>query len=118
MVFIIADGQQFYVRRGAIAQLRKSSFGDAFNVVGIIGRGFTQEFARAVQDASGQTRWALAWRVFNSEQWVEDIDTVRRKLVGQRGGILLYGASGGAYLVHQYLMKYGAHVQRAFRLRP
>src|SRR5918911_1145782 len=47
VVFIIADGQQFYVRRGSVAELQHTLFGDAFNVVGIVGRGFTPEFIKA-----------------------------------------------------------------------
>ena len=113
-VFIIADGQQFYVRQGAVAEFQKELFGDAFNVVGIVTRGTTQEFIKASLDANKQPDWASAWRIFNSQQWIEDIESVRREVVGEKGKILLYGRSGGAYLVHQYLAKYGSHVQRAF----
>jgi hypothetical protein len=35
-IFIIADAQQFYIRKGAIEQLQNSLFDSAFNVVGII----------------------------------------------------------------------------------
>lgn len=114
IVFIVADGQQFYVRRGVVAQLQQTLFGDAFNVVGIITRGSTPEFIKATLDGKNQPDWTKAWRIFNSEQWIDDIDAVRRSVVGDSGKILLYGRSGGAYLVHQYLMKYGAHVRRAF----
>jgi hypothetical protein len=117
-VFIIADGQQFYVRRGAVAELQRTLFGDAFNIVGIIGRGFTQEFIKATLDEKGNPDWSAAWRIFNSEQWVNDIDAVRRVILGDQGKILLYGRSGGAYLVHQYLMKYGIHSPRAFTMSP
>lgn len=113
-IFIIADGQQFYVRRGAVAQLQQALFGDAFNVVGIVTRGSTQEFIKATLDGSGQPDWAKAWRIFNSAQWINDIESVRRSVVGDKGKVLLYGRSGGAYLIHQYLAKYGSHVQRAF----
>lgn len=117
-VFIIADGQQFYVRHGAVAQLQQTLFGDTFNVVGIITRGSTQAFIKAALDKNDQPDWAKAWRIFNSEQWVEDIESVRRSVVGRDGKILLYGRSGGAYLVHQYLAKYGTHVRRAFTQSP
>lgn len=100
-VFIIADAQQFYVRRGGIAQLQQAIFGDAFNVVGIVGRGGTQEFIKATLDVASQPDWAKAWQVFNSDQWIGDIDSVRKAVVGDKGKILLYGRSGGAYLVHQ-----------------
>ena len=114
VVVIIADGQQFYVRRGAIADLQQSIFGAEFNVVGIVGRGFSPGFTSAAMDPSGRPDWVRAWQIFNSEQWVDDIEAVRMAVVGDRGMIFLYGASGGAYLTHQYLMKYGAHVKRAY----
>lgn len=114
VVFIIADAQQYYVRRGAVANLQKTLFGDTLNVVGIIGRGSSQEFIKAALYADGQPNWLQAWRIFNSEQWIDDIDAVRRSVVGDAGKILLYGRSGGAFLVHQYLAKYGNHAQRAF----
>ena len=118
VIFIIADGQQFYVRRGAIAELQKDLFGDAFNVVGIVGRGFTQEFIKAAVDRNGQPDWLKAWGIFNSDEWIDDIDAVRQAVLGSKGKILLYGRSGGAYLVHQYLMKYGTHASRAFTAAP
>jgi hypothetical protein len=117
-LFIIADAQQFYVRHGAVAQLQQTLFGDAFNVVGIITRGSTQEFINAAFNKNKQIDWTKAWRIFNSEQWVEDIESVRRSVVGSGGKIFLYGRSGGAYLVHQYLAKYGTHVRRAFTQTP
>lgn len=113
-IFIIADAQQFYVRRGEVASLQRSIFGDTFNVIGIVGRGSLQQFVHAALDAKGQPDWQRAWQIFNSDQWIDDIETVRRKVVGRSGKILLYGRSGGAYLVHQYLTKYGMHVLRAF----
>jgi pimeloyl-ACP methyl ester carboxylesterase len=114
VVFIIADGQQFYVTRGSIGNLQKSLFGADFNVVGIIGRGFSPDFTHAALDASGHPDWFKAWQIFNSGQWIEDIESVRRAVVGKNGKITLYGASGGATLVHEYLMKYGSYVTRAY----
>src|SRR5689334_13540832 len=35
VIFVISDAQQFYVRKGSVAQLQQSLFGSAFNVVGI-----------------------------------------------------------------------------------
>lgn len=114
VLFIISDGQQFYLTRGSVANLQRSTFGSDFNVLGIIGRGFSEDFTRAALDANRHPDWAKAWQIFNSAQWVEDIDSVRRAVLGKNGKILLYGASGGATLVHEYLMKYGAHVTRAY----
>lgn len=117
-VFIIADGQQFYVRRGAIQQLQKDLFGDEFNVVGIVSRGATPAFVKAALDQKGKTDWSKAWRIFNSDQWISDINEVRKNVVGANGKILLYGRSGGAYLVHQYLTRYGGNVTRVYTQSP
>lgn len=117
-VFVIADAQQFYVRADAMPALQASLFGDGFNVVGIPGRATTPAFLRASQDADGRTDWRAAWRVFNSAQWVEDIEAVRRQLLGEHGKVLLYGRSGGAFLIHQYLALHGEHVERAWTQAP
>lgn len=117
-VFVIADAQQFYARAGAMPALQASLFGDGFNVVGIPGRATTPAFLRASRDADGRTDWRAAWRIFNSAQWVEDIEAVRRQLLGEHGKVLLYGRSGGAFLIHQYLALHGEHVERAWTQAP
>jgi pimeloyl-ACP methyl ester carboxylesterase len=113
-VLVIADGQQFYVRAGAMKDLKEATFGDAVNVVGIITRGTTPAFIDATLNSDGKPDWLKAWKVFNSGEWVRDIETVRKALVGENGQIDLYGRSGGAYLVHQYLSQHSDHVGRAF----
>ncbi len=112
-VFVIADGQQYYVRQGAIAPLQDELFGDGFNVVGIIGRG-SNEAVRAKVRGRGQTDWLLAYELLRSEQWVDDIEAVREAVVGRNGQISLYGRSGGGLLVDQYLAKYPQHVRTVF----
>ncbi|HLK56773.1 MAG TPA: alpha/beta fold hydrolase [Chthonomonadaceae bacterium] len=114
VVFALADAQQFYLRKGSVAQLQQELFGDAFNVVGIVNRGATPAFIHAALDANGKPDWIKAWRIFQTDQYLDDIEAVRCALVGKRGQILLWGQSGGAMLVHQYLARYGAHVRRAF----
>jgi pimeloyl-ACP methyl ester carboxylesterase len=113
-VLVVADGQQYYMRPGAAGTLQKEVFGDDFNVVGILSRGGTPEFVSAALDPSGKPDWQAAWTIFNADQWLEDIDAVRRAVIGPAGRVSLYGRSGGAYLVHQYLAKHGAHVDRAY----
>jgi pimeloyl-ACP methyl ester carboxylesterase len=113
-VLIIADGQQYYVRKGTVAAMQKDLFGDAFNVVGIVTRGTTPEFIKAALGKDGRPDWMKAWTVFNSDQWVEDIEAVRKNVVGETGSVLLYGKSGGSYLVQHYLTQHGARVRRAF----
>jgi len=117
-VFVIADAQQFYVHAGATPELQASLFGDGFNVVGIPGRGSNSVVIRATRGTDGRTDWRVAWRVFNSAQWVEDIEAVRRHLLGERGQVSLYGRSGGAFLVHQYLAVHGDKVRRAWTQAP
>jgi pimeloyl-ACP methyl ester carboxylesterase len=117
-VLVVADGQQFHVRRGAIADLQAKEFGDGFNVAGIVGRGANPEFIAAVRGPDGLPDWERVYRVFNSGQWIEDIEAMRADLVGRRGKILLYGVSGGGFLVHQYLARHGDHVRRAFTACP
>ncbi len=120
-VFLIADGQQFFVRPGAIAALQERLFGPDFNVVGIVGRhGFAEDarFLSLIRQDEGQTDWETAWALFRAEQWIEDIEFVRRALFGADAPIMLFGRSGGGYLVHQYLGAYPAHVSRAFTSAP
>lgn len=112
-VLVIEDGQQYYVRRGAMKALQAELFGTDVNVAGIIPRGSDSSFIAAVIEHDGNVNWGRAWRVFNSTEWIADIDAVRRALVGS-GRVDLFGRSGGAYLVHQYLAVYGTHVRRAF----
>src|SRR5947209_3726085 len=50
VVFVIADGQQFFMRKGAVAAMQKDTFGDGLNVVGIVGRGATKAFRDAALD--------------------------------------------------------------------
>jgi pimeloyl-ACP methyl ester carboxylesterase len=112
-VFVVADGQQFYVRKGLIAPLQEKLFGDSFNIVGITGRGMNQSVMQEVKHG-GSLDWLTAYEVLNSNEWIEDIESVRKDLLGASGTIALYGRSGGALLVHQYLSKHPDHVISVF----
>jgi pimeloyl-ACP methyl ester carboxylesterase len=118
VVLVICDAEQFYVGKRVIAGIQRTFFGDGLNVVGIVGRGVTGPFLDAVLRDSGRPDWEKAWRTFSSRQWVEDIDAVRKALVGERGQVHLYGAAGGGLLVHEYLAQHGEHVGRALTLAP
>ena len=111
--FVIVDAQQFYVRSDRMARIRDELLGDEFNVVGIVGRGASAEASATCRNEDGVVDWQCAYRIFRAEQWIEDIDAVRRELLGERGKVLLFGQSGGAFLVHQYLSAHGEFVQRA-----
>ena len=112
-VLVIADGQQFYVRKGRIGAIARD-FGPGFNVVGLIGRADAPAIARACRRRDGSPDWVKAWSFYGSSQWVEDIESLRRRLAGPTGKVLLHGVSGGALLVHEYLAKHGDRVLRAF----
>ena len=113
-VFIIADAQQFYIRKGAVEQLQSSLFDSSFNVVGIISRNNNEDLKKLVSDKNGKIDWIKSFHIFCWEQYINDINEVRKKLLGIHGKILLYGQSGGGFLVHQYLSMYGQYVERAF----
>ena len=111
--FVVADAQQFYVRPDRVERIRDDLLGEEFNVVGIVGRGASEEASATCRQDSGEIDWQCAYRVFGAAQWIEDIDAVRRKLLGETGKVLLFGQSGGAFLVHQYLSVHGDFVDRA-----
>lgn len=113
-VVVVEDGQQFYVRPGTMKALQDELFGPDVNVVGIIPRAANSAFVDATIAADGHINWLGAWRVFNSTEWIADIEAVRQALVGAHGTVDLYGRSGGAYLVHQYLNAHPAYVRRVF----
>ena len=113
-LLIVADGQQFYLlREGAVARLEQERFGEGTNLVGVIGRGFSADIVARTRRADGSVDWATAYRLLGSRQWVEDLDRVRREVVGADGKVLLYGVSGGGSLVHEYLAVHGDRVTRA-----
>ncbi len=112
-VFVVGDGQQFYVRKGLIAPLQEEIFGDRFNVVGLIGRGVNDSVLQHVKHGAS-IDWLEAYEVFQSSEWVEDIESVRKDLLGASGKICLYGRSGGATLVHEFLVKHPDHVVAVF----
>jgi hypothetical protein len=74
----MADGQQVYVRKESVKALQDKLFGSAFNVVGIVTRGSTPEFIQSTLAPTGKPDWLKAWQVFNSDQWLDDIEAVRK----------------------------------------
>ncbi len=110
-VFLIGDGQQFYVRPDLLPGYQTRDDGDDVNLVGIAGRASVEDVQRRVGHGAD---WINAYRLYRWEQWIADIDAVRRALVGPEGRVALRGSSGGGTLVHQYLARYGRHVSRAY----
>jgi pimeloyl-ACP methyl ester carboxylesterase len=64
--------------------------------------------------AGGHIDWLLAYDILRSQEWIDDIEAVRKAVVGSTGQISLYGRSGGSLLVHQYLAKYPDNVRMVF----
>jgi hypothetical protein len=113
-VILVTDGQQFRVAPGRMRAEQAELLGDGFNVVGIYGRGATAAFQAAARANDGSIDWPRALAIFRAQQWVDDIEAVRGHLLGREGRVSLYGTSGGALLVHQYLARHGRHVRFAF----
>ncbi len=112
-IFAVTDAQQFWVRPGAMPDLQERLVGSGVNFVGVLGRARSPKIFERIRDAEGVVDWTVAYHLLQADQWVEDLEAVRHHLVGERQ-IRLYGRSGGALLVHQYLARHGEHVERAF----
>lgn len=104
LVILIADGQQFYLRPGGAARIRGELFGNAVNVVSIVGRSRIAALARLIMP-QGKVDWARAYDLLRARQWMGDIETVIARLSAGRGILGLYGQSGGAHLIHQFMAR-------------
>lgn len=111
-VIAMADGQQFWARPGRAARFQKDIFGKGFNVVVVFNRATNQALQNYLWD-DDEINWKQAYRVFNASQWIEDVESVRKKICPTKK-IHLYGRSGGGLLLLQYLEKYNQHVDKAF----
>lgn len=81
-------------------------------------RGVSPILFPEVYNKNGSINYAIALKLYGSAQQIEDIEAVRQDmqnkgLLPPDGKIMLYGGSGGGFLVQQYLDKYGSHVSRA-----
>jgi hypothetical protein len=116
-VVAVADAQQYYLRPGGAARLQAELFGTRLNLLAIVGRSRSEDLARLVMKPGG-TDWGAAYRLLNWRQWARDLDLVIRHLELDRQRLGLYGRSGGALLIHQFLtlrpdLKARAYVQAA-----
>lgn len=102
-IIVVADAQQFYVRKGRISKIQRDLFGDEFNVLGIVPRNNVSDLRNLTVSEDGTINWAVAYKLFNSFQFASDIDLIREKLLGSQKDVYLYGQSGGALLITEYL---------------
>ncbi|TJY37756.1 hypothetical protein [Pontimicrobium aquaticum] len=112
-VFAIADGQQFWARPGRANRFQEETFGLRMNVVVIFGRPNSKIIESHLRNEDNEINWVNAYNLFGAKQWVEDIESVRKK-VSPNKKINLYGRSGGGFLLLQYLERYGKYVDKAF----
>lgn len=114
-VFVVADGQQFYVRDDVLPSYR-ALFGDGVNIIGLPGRGTAPALLDAIAGAGPDAGvdWARAYRLLQYRQWIDDIDAVRAALLGRDGKIALFGVSGGGRMVHEYMSVHGVHAARCY----
>src|ERR1700749_128507 len=113
-VFVIGDGQQFYVVPEQMPKLRPL-FGDNVNIIGIAGRGFSQPLLNRLGDPnSANADWLTGYQLLQDRQWTGDIDAARVQLLGRDAKINIFGVSGGGFLVHAYMIRYGRNVRAAY----
>lgn len=112
-VIAVADAQQYYVRPGGAARLQAEVFGREINLLTIVGRSRSEALGRLVTGPGG-VDWRTAYRLLNWTQWARDLASVIRRLKLAGDGFGLYGRSGGALLIHQYLTLYPQSRARVF----
>lgn len=120
VVFWLFDNQQEHV--GMLAS--PNDFGyfernlNGLSYVLIGNRGVSPTLFPEVFHKDGSINYPLAMKLYGSEQQIDDIEAVRQDmqskgLLPADGKIMIYGGSGGGFLVQQYLDKYGGHVSKA-----
>ena len=115
-VIVIADAQQFYVRKGRIKKIQNDLFGEKLNVLGLISRGNNEYLKQKISlTKDGLTNWELAYQVFQSYQFVNDIELIRNEILNNGQDVYLYGQSGGAFLITEYLSMFpDADIKKVF----
>ncbi len=112
-VITLNDAQQYWLRPGKMEWVQNWILNDNFNVLGVIHRGYSNVVNNESKNKDGSVNWEKAYQYFRYEQWVEDIESVRKHIFRDKK-ITLYGRSGGAQLLLEYLLKYGNNIERAF----
>jgi len=120
VVFWLFDNQQEAVgminSSGDFESFENNLGGLSYVLIG--NRGVSPTLFPEIYNKDSSVNYELATELYGSAQQIEDIEAVRqdmqnRGLLPPDGRIMLYGGSGGGFLVQQYLDKYGSHVSRA-----
>ncbi|MDD2621191.1 MAG: hypothetical protein PHC92_11060 [Syntrophomonadaceae bacterium] len=120
VVFKLYDNQQEAVgmiRDYKDFEIFDQGIGKDISYVLIGNRGVSPTLFPEVFDKNGNADYALALKLYGSDEQIEDIENVRldmvkRGLLPKDGKIILHGGSGGGVLIQQYLSKHGQHVSR------
>ncbi|WP_114748544.1 hypothetical protein [Pleomorphovibrio marinus] len=87
-----------------------------FNVLYVQDRGRQPSFINIVTQ-DNEINWDRALTIFSSFQYANDIELIRRKLLGGRK-VFLFAQSSSAYLVHQYISLFPQNTARFVTLEP
>jgi pimeloyl-ACP methyl ester carboxylesterase len=115
-LFFFQDIAQEYGMPGEVDDLAKSyHFFDHFNVVRYQIRGREYSYIE-LKNPDGSVQWEKAFKLLSANQVIEDIERIRRDVFKEKPEtkILLFGRSGGGFLIQRYLTKYSEYVHRAF----
>ncbi len=107
-ILIPTDGQRLYSQAGW-ADRYKKIFSLESNVVTYEYRGMSLSPVKCLQPGN----WVQAYRILNTDNVVEDIESIRRDILGNRE-VNILGGSGIAMMGLKYISKYYRHVRRAF----
>ncbi len=115
-IIVVADAQQFYVRPGRIKKIQNELFSKDFNVLGVIPRSSNQDLIDKVQLVKDdKIDWELAYLIFKSYQFINDLELVIKEVLSKQQNIYLYGQSGGAFLITEYLSQFpNSKVKKVF----
>jgi pimeloyl-ACP methyl ester carboxylesterase len=115
ITFLLTDGQMELVSTKTDFQFFENVLrGSSYVLIGV--RGHLPTLFPEVYK-NGKVDYAMATKLFDSDQQVEDIELVRLDLIkkgilGKDDKINIFGASGAGILAQQYISKYGSKVNR------
>lgn len=115
ITFLLTDGQMELVSTKTDFHFFENVLrGSSYVLIGVRGHSPTL-FPEVYKD--GKVDYAMATKLFDSDQQVEDIELVRLDLIkkgilGKDDKINIFGASGAGILAQQYISKYGSKVNR------